>query len=70
MVVCCNPSCVSNNDARDDVMHLEYADHSETWIPVCDSHVMDDRPSVEITQCVESIPAEVLTHIKEELAED
>ena len=70
MTVCCNPGCVHNDDQRDDVMHLEYIERDDVWVPVCEKHVMDNRPTIEKTGCVGSIPADILTHIKEELSDN
>lgn len=67
---CACPGCARNDGPSNDSLYYEYMSRSDTWCVVCEKHVDDDKPTVELTDDVKQIPVGTLTQIKNDLLGD
>jgi hypothetical protein len=61
MTDCCNPGCHRNDRQEGETLNFEYLPREDTWVPVCDRHLNEDNPNLELTDEVKETSAEVLT---------
>lgn len=69
---CSHLTCYRGIDSESDAsMFMEYMENAPepNWQVVCEQHVREENPHIELTEEIKELPAETLTHIKDELAE-